>query len=651
MQSLDQMNQLSEEELQYLSMNSKFFQMESASFSEEFCRYLNEFPELVSIVEKHSSMDRIKEIQMYFFESLCEAEFSDAEQDYIYQIGQVHHRIGVESYWIVKFMNVLLNYIEIKGKDLGERFLAAVRKRVRLRMELIIRSFNESYRESEQRMLYRALHDPLTALPNRNFLESQLPQSILLARSNDTMLAVCIIDLDDFKPVNDVCGHDAGDLLLKEFSKRIHSCLREGDFIARIGGDEFVLVLGGFDEKEVMNQLIMIFNRLHKVVENAFELGSGIEAEISMSLGCALYPIDGEDGSTLITQADKAMNWAKVRKKDRSVWWQIGSMDSLETEDNGGFDPYGIEAVELLNTIQSFLDNIGHEFVEIFYTELLKLPKALSIISNLSDREMNTLIIRQAEHLRLLLNPRTNKETIVERAKYLGQVHVLTGVNFGLLTLSLSLYRSTLHQLITQSIIPARKHHQLLLIIENRLLDDIMVEIQTGESVIGNYLKVQSRYIGRNIMNWTHTMNEEINLLGCLPGIISAVFMKFNSQNSFSIEHSAGPRAAEIATVLKKLESQDVFNTNSPRILDIIKDSWSSSEIHSTSNFQRDQSNLLLLETAVKTGVRSSIFIPLVDRLGNCIGMIALFGVYVNQFESSWIRHFAYNLQMHWKNS
>jgi diguanylate cyclase (GGDEF)-like protein/PAS domain S-box-containing protein len=153
----------------------------------------------------------------------------------------------------------------------------------------------------------QALHDFLTGLPNRVLLRDRLSQAILAAEREETPLAVCLIDLDRFKNVNDTFGHHAGDVLLQEVSRRLRGALRTADTVARLGGDEFAILLPAVgDESAAIRTAEKILNSL----EEPFPVESRT-TRISASIGIALCPKHGGDWATLLRAADVAMYAAK----------------------------------------------------------------------------------------------------------------------------------------------------------------------------------------------------------------------------------------------------------------------------------------------------------------------------------------------------
>jgi diguanylate cyclase (GGDEF)-like protein/PAS domain S-box-containing protein len=162
--------------------------------------------------------------------------------------------------------------------------------------------------------LERIAHfDPLTGIPNRVLLADRMAQAIAHTRRSRNQMAICYLDLDGFKPVNDQFGHEVGDLLLIEISQRIKDCLRAGDTVARIGGDEFVLLLldvnGNQEYETVLDRM------LRKVAQPADMAGHCVT--VSASLGFTLFPSDAVDADTLLRHADQAMYIAKQSGKNR----------------------------------------------------------------------------------------------------------------------------------------------------------------------------------------------------------------------------------------------------------------------------------------------------------------------------------------------
>lgn len=159
----------------------------------------------------------------------------------------------------------------------------------------------------EERIRHQATHDALTGLPNRSLFFDRLELAIARAKRFEHLIAVAYVDLDQFKMINDSLGHDAGDELLKTVAERLHHCLREGDTVARHGGDEFVLILSEQHGKDDIHKLL---ERVLSSVAQPYER-KGRSYSIGASCGVAIFPDDGVDAETLLSNADAAMYRAK----------------------------------------------------------------------------------------------------------------------------------------------------------------------------------------------------------------------------------------------------------------------------------------------------------------------------------------------------
>ncbi|MEW6446020.1 MAG: putative bifunctional diguanylate cyclase/phosphodiesterase [Pseudomonadota bacterium] len=166
---------------------------------------------------------------------------------------------------------------------------------------------------ARQQIRQLTYHDALTQLPNRVLLADRMQQAIALARRDGSMLAVAYIDLDGFKPINDVYGHAVGDALLVQMAERLRNTAREGDTVARIGGDEFVLLLSHLSDKPSCERILLrvLAALAEPVVRN------GAELQVSASIGVTLYPDDESDADALIRHADQAMYQAKLQGRNR----------------------------------------------------------------------------------------------------------------------------------------------------------------------------------------------------------------------------------------------------------------------------------------------------------------------------------------------
>jgi diguanylate cyclase (GGDEF)-like protein/PAS domain S-box-containing protein len=213
-------------------------------------------------------------------------------------------------------------------------------------------------KEHERRLEKLAHFDPLTELPNRTLLNDRLYMSIALASRNKTMLAVCMLDLDGFKTVNDHYGHAAGDLLLIEFSRRAQAILRDTDTLSRLGGDEFVILLNDLDTLE---QGLEVIRRVLDAANHRYEI-EGDAVTVSASVGITVFPDDGVEPELLIRHADQAMYIAKQTGRNRYFL----------------FDPMKDEAARAeLSALQRLESALSAGEFELHYQPKVDMPRGL----------------------------------------------------------------------------------------------------------------------------------------------------------------------------------------------------------------------------------------------------------------------------------
>jgi diguanylate cyclase (GGDEF)-like protein len=169
----------------------------------------------------------------------------------------------------------------------------------------------ENLRQKET-ILHLAYHDALTGLPNRTLFQDRLSVALAQARRRGQLAAVMFLDLDRFKVVNDTVGHAVGDQLLRSVAERLKTFVRDGDTVARVGGDEFTLLL---PELERMEDVVDVADRILETLRQPWVL-NGHEFHVTTSIGIAVWPDDGEDAEALLRNADTAMYRAKDQGRD-----------------------------------------------------------------------------------------------------------------------------------------------------------------------------------------------------------------------------------------------------------------------------------------------------------------------------------------------
>lgn len=192
----------------------------------------------------------------------------------------------------------------------------------------------------EQQLLKQANYDLLTGLPNRMLALDRLKLALAQSRRDQSLVGLMFLDLDNFKNINDTLGHDAGDALLVEASRRISSSLRGNSTVARLGGDEFLVILPGLDHPEDSD---IVAERILAAFSVPFLL-NGQELFISTSIGIALYPLDCDNSSALLQYADAAMYQAK--SKGKSAYHRFSPDINQHTRERLQLDAYLRKALE-----------------------------------------------------------------------------------------------------------------------------------------------------------------------------------------------------------------------------------------------------------------------------------------------------------------
>ena len=173
----------------------------------------------------------------------------------------------------------------------------------------------KKYEEKIQQM---AFYDSLTGLPNRKLLSDRLGIVLAQAKRNKKKVGIVMLDLDNFKDVNDTLGHDVGDILLKAVAERLSGTLRKSDTVARFGGDEFVLI---FPNMEVIEEAIQVVQKIIDRFHKPFLIDTH-QLVVTTSIGIAVYPNDGMDEEILMKNADIAMYQAKQAGRARYQFYK-----------------------------------------------------------------------------------------------------------------------------------------------------------------------------------------------------------------------------------------------------------------------------------------------------------------------------------------
>lgn len=218
-----------------------------------------------------------------------------------------------------------------------------------------------------ERQSWLASHDVLTGLPNRRGLEEHIANSMARSSRHGTILAVGMLDLDDFKALNDEYGHKVGDQILQEFSMSLKANLRQTDLLARVGGDEFVIVI---EDLRDLSDLITVLNKLEKVLVSPLVGPRGERLSVGGSLGISIFAGDESQPEALLRQSDQALYTLKRKKSSRVKNWAFYAPNDPEGISN--FPYFTLPAIDLprQNLYQSLLHGGA---LRVFYQPILNL--------------------------------------------------------------------------------------------------------------------------------------------------------------------------------------------------------------------------------------------------------------------------------------
>ena len=509
--------------------------------------------------------------------------------------------------------------------------------------ELDLKERIRSLQLQEARM---ARTDTLTGLPNRLALEEYLPPAIARARRRGTSLALGVIDLDDFKPVNDRFGHDAGDELLRAVSRRLREWLRESDFIARLGGDEFVVVLEDLERTQELSQLSAALRHLHRAVETPFDVSGAASASVDMTMGLALFPLDGEEAEALLRQADAAMYQAKQSKRIRAQWWRVGVSISAEQLAETAFDPFGPEMQELMQSVAPHIEVVAEQFVAAFYRELGTRAETASILACLTEAELQGLVRKQAAHLRFLLDARTSAEQAKEAARRLGAMHGLVGLSGASMALVMGLYRDLLHAHFDAALLTTRTRYRALRTAEARLQLELQGELEAMQSVLDQYQALLARPQDERGLTGDG-VQAELEALAALPGVRAAVVCRPDAHNRLVIERAAGPQCAAFVEAHRARNLYPVLDPRDIRGRGLVASTWMTGHQQETAAFGCEPRSAPWQALMSEFGIRSAVTLP-VHRHGAIHSVLMLFGAYPHQFTSAWMRTWRLSLQNRW---
>ncbi|MDE2007101.1 MAG: EAL domain-containing protein, partial [Rhodospirillales bacterium] len=493
----------------------------------------------------------------------------------------------------------------------------------------------QSLEQERSRQFHLARHDPLTGLANRLLFEEHLALALARAERHGKPLAVCLLDLDDFKPINDHWGHAAGDGVLREVARLLSEALRRSDLVARLGGDEFVLALEDLGSVAALPGLL---GRLSAAMEVPIALPDG-EAALRCSVGVALFPEDGTDPDLLLRRADAALYAAKAEKTARTRNWRrwgaelaapAAATPALE-------DAYGAEARRLLAASAGLWARLARQQT----AELLRATEgtAAEIFAILPAEERAHLESRIGDHLIALLSPETDRAALEARARTLGLVHALIGVEGAMQLDAIARFQTRLGEALGGTALRPADRQNLMTVALTRLQADTAVQMEVRSTTIAQYFEIVLRPPPA-ASRWVDAVQAQLDAIAALPGLLSIALLQPDAEGVFQVLASASARGLSFARIREATRIAPQLGDAMPEGKGLVAACWRDGAPVSSAHFQTDPRTAPWHGAARRFGVRSAIVLPVHDADRRLVAVLILIGAYPGQFEAMWTRHF-----------
>lgn len=469
-------------------------------------------------------------------------------------------------------------------------------------------------RAEQERLSELALRDPLTGLPNMTALEHHIERAVPRSLRANLPLVIGLLDLDRFKPVNDLFGHEAGDHVLQEMARRLQSGLRADDFLARRSGDEFVLVMEGVEDP--VRTLGSFLERLHSRLTEPIEIGH-VTWQCGVSLGLALYPNPSTaNPAAALLAADAALRSSKAQKGQRQQWWSwaasCGAPDRGRSVAPAGNAPdlYGTAWIPGLTSLSAELQRNAADIVNEFYEHLTGLPKSRVVLEALSGRELQHLKAQQIQNLFALADPGLTEADHCAMALRVGRIHAIVGLDLEELVRSRGILAAAAH-----SRLEATVHSQALSVLSRRLNRDLAYQAQACQKLQDERQDVLLRIarLAWEVENYADLIGQVVDILGTHDEVAGCSIGRPDRQGVFRVESVSGRTFEKHLAEPERTPKRSVSagDSTQPQDTGLTGLAWRSGKTQRCINVATDSRMAQWKTIAIREGLRSSVAIPL----------------------------------------
>ena len=488
----------------------------------------------------------------------------------------------------------------------------------------------------QQRQSYLASHDALTGLPNRRALDSHLEHILANARSSGHLVALGLLDLDDLKPINDRHGHAVGDRVLMEVANRLRASLRPEDYVARQGGDEFVLV---FDQLRHEDDLDALLDRVGSTLQAPIVFDERI-FHLSASLGMAIFPAHTDAGAAqLVRLADQAMYRVKINKRNRPRWWSLSSPTdgaSFLSADVDGktIAPYGELAARILTQGFRSLDMDLAPAMESYFKGLWSHEGTSKALAELPPDGVDAFKQRRKVHAQKLFLPELTLQEHHNYAIKAGRDFAASGVEEVWLLESMEMLRDSLISTLERGV----EHDQRPLnIVLQRLSMEQRWELESMRALQRRRVAVLAEL---NILAWSagtylDLINGVVRILSAHDEIISCAVSRPDATGQMIFEAADGGAFTDYLRVSGGNQAP-IYNiglgtteNGAPSIR-----AWLQASTQRCVHYGTDSTVICWREQAASLGILSSVAMPLCPSPRTPVAVLCLYSGYVGGFRS-----------------